>query len=193
MGRDRIDLDTGSEMLDRIRDVIDRLRASHAHLSWALSGLDCPNCAREIQTTVTRAPGISSATVTYPGARLAVEFDPERTSADGIAGVVEGLGYGWRPLDGAGMGAASPYRGAPPSTRFWWHPPQARGVLFGAMLLSAALPISVLMPIERGSQLNEPTNSRLRSIVNHFACRLALERPIPARLAPATRVSLCAS
>src|SRR6266566_2545700 len=53
--------------------------------------------------------------------------------------------------------------------------------------LSITNPISVLSRAERGSKLNDPTNTRERSTANVLACRLDADEPEPERPVQSTR------
>lgn len=55
--------------------------------------MSCANCARRIEQNLATQPGIQSAVVNFATSTLAVDFDPEMRSVEGIAEQVGRLGY----------------------------------------------------------------------------------------------------
>ena len=62
-------------------------------LELPVSGMTCGNCARSVQRKLSAAPGVSRAVVDLEGARATVEFDPDQTNRENLAGAVRQLGY----------------------------------------------------------------------------------------------------
>src|SRR5262249_16853124 len=59
-----------------------------------VSGMTCAACARTIQRTLTRTPGVEAARVNFATHTATVEYDPARTQVDQLIGAIEKLGYG---------------------------------------------------------------------------------------------------
>jgi copper chaperone CopZ len=62
-------------------------------LNLPVRGMTCGNCARGMQQTLTRTPGVLRAAVDHLAASAQVEYDPERVKPDRLAAVVRELGY----------------------------------------------------------------------------------------------------
>ncbi|HEX8551331.1 MAG TPA: cation-translocating P-type ATPase [Abditibacteriaceae bacterium] len=59
----------------------------------AVRGMDCSSCARTIEKTVARMPGVASAEVSYSSEKLRVSFDSAQTDRAHIEATVAKLGY----------------------------------------------------------------------------------------------------
>lgn len=77
----------------RVRDAGVALARRFRHATLRLEGLHCSDCAGAVEHGATHAPGILSATASFAAASLHVEYDPDLTDLDGIAGAVGRLGY----------------------------------------------------------------------------------------------------
>jgi copper chaperone CopZ len=55
--------------------------------------MTCGNCARGIQQTLARTPGVTRAAVDHVAAAADVEYDPERVKPEDLAAAVRDLGY----------------------------------------------------------------------------------------------------
>jgi heavy metal translocating P-type ATPase len=64
-----------------------------------LSGLRCASCVNRVERELRAAPGVAEAAVSYTSHRALVRFDPELTSAPGLAARVEALGFGAAAYD----------------------------------------------------------------------------------------------
>jgi len=62
-------------------------------LNLPVSGMTCGNCARGIQQTLARTPGVLRAAVDHLRASAQVEYDPERVKPEDLATAVRELGY----------------------------------------------------------------------------------------------------
>ncbi len=69
------------------------LAASFTHEVWPVEGMDCADCARNIERGVARMSGVQRAEVSFAGARLAVEYAAAETSREAIAKTVASMGY----------------------------------------------------------------------------------------------------
>ncbi|HEX8243797.1 MAG TPA: heavy metal translocating P-type ATPase [Longimicrobium sp.] len=59
-----------------------------------ITGMSCAACARRVETSLARAPGVRRAGVNLATQRATVEYDPERTGVRELMGVVKDVGYG---------------------------------------------------------------------------------------------------
>ncbi len=78
---------------DAVRAEGRDLAATFTHEVWPVEGMDCADCARNIERGVTRMTGVQSAEVNFAGARLAVEYAAAETSREAIARTVASMGY----------------------------------------------------------------------------------------------------
>jgi Cu+-exporting ATPase len=62
-------------------------------LNLPVRGMTCGNCARGVQQTLARTPGVVSAAVDHLKASAQVEYDPERVKPADLAAAVRELGY----------------------------------------------------------------------------------------------------
>ncbi|MDI6807506.1 MAG: heavy metal translocating P-type ATPase [Candidatus Eisenbacteria bacterium] len=67
-----------------------------AHKRWAVTGLDCPDCASKIEKNVSLVDGVFWVGVSLPLSILEVEYDREKTREEEIVSRVRRLGYGLR-------------------------------------------------------------------------------------------------
>ncbi len=58
-----------------------------------IKGMDCASCSALIEHALKKEKGVSSANVNYASEKAHVNFDPEKTSAEKIEKVINGLGY----------------------------------------------------------------------------------------------------
>jgi copper chaperone CopZ len=56
-------------------------------------GMTCGNCARGVQQTLIRTPGVARAVVDHVAASAQVEYDPERVKPEDLAAAIRELGY----------------------------------------------------------------------------------------------------
>jgi P-type Cu+ transporter len=59
-----------------------------------VSGMTCAACARTIERTLTKTPGVERAAVNLATATATVEYDPARVGPGDFIGAIEQLGYG---------------------------------------------------------------------------------------------------
>lgn len=67
--------------------------------TYAVSGMTCASCSAIIEKTLAKTPGVSSGVVNLATEKLAATYDPSIIDADGIAEVVNKLGYTATLLD----------------------------------------------------------------------------------------------
>ncbi len=75
-----------------------------------LKGMTCASCASTIEKALSKAEGVSTASVNFLTKTATVRFDPNSTSPDALAGIVRGTGY-----DTGGPSTHSPTRASDPS------------------------------------------------------------------------------
>ena len=132
--------------LDCLTDTADRLRIDLAHRFehsiLRVSGMDCYDCAQTIERAVCRTPGVSSAAVNFPAARMRVEYEPGTVELSRLKEIVEGLGYQVTSPDGA----------VPEAPRPWW---RRRELLTGAAaaLTAAALLLDLAAGMGTGARV----------------------------------------
>jgi Cu+-exporting ATPase len=63
-------------------------------LDLPVSGMTCAACARTIERTLARKPGVEHCRVNFATATATVEYDPERARPGDFVGAIEDLGYG---------------------------------------------------------------------------------------------------
>ncbi|HET7230709.1 MAG TPA: heavy metal translocating P-type ATPase [Longimicrobium sp.] len=80
MGRATPQPDTRDESLDRI--------------DLPITGMTCAACARRVERSLSKAPGVRRAGVNLATSRATVEYDPAATGVRDLIGVVEDTGYG---------------------------------------------------------------------------------------------------
>jgi Cu+-exporting ATPase len=59
-----------------------------------ITGMSCASCARRVETSLARAPGVRRAGVNFATSRATVEYDPARTATRDLVDVVRDTGYG---------------------------------------------------------------------------------------------------
>ena len=59
-----------------------------------VSGMTCAACARTIERTLAKTPGVERANVNLATATATVEYDPARVRPGDFVGAIEDLGYG---------------------------------------------------------------------------------------------------
>lgn len=77
-----------------------RIAPVEEHRVFRVVGIDCPECARAVEQSVSALPGVSEARVAFATGELRVRYDSLRTSGEEVAARVHSLGYevmGWEP------------------------------------------------------------------------------------------------
>ncbi len=65
-----------------------------ARVDLPVSGMTCAACARLIERTLAKSPGVTRAAVNLASRTATVEYDPRRARVGGFVETIEGLGYG---------------------------------------------------------------------------------------------------
>ncbi len=69
-------------------------------IMMGITGMTCANCAAAIERVLNKkTPGVVNATVNFAAEQVAVTYDAEKISADGIVAAVGKAGYGAFPLE----------------------------------------------------------------------------------------------
>jgi Zn2+/Cd2+-exporting ATPase len=91
-----------SDSLETLKTEIKRIAGGisshHDHASFLVEGMDCADCARKVETAVTRMPGVTSSKVNFSTQKLTVGFDAGKTKLDDFARIIEPLGYKVRAI-----------------------------------------------------------------------------------------------
>lgn len=69
----------------------------YRHETLEIEGMDCPDCARTLETGVARLEGVLAASASFAAETLAVEYDAERVPRPAIVSRVRALGYDVTP------------------------------------------------------------------------------------------------
>ncbi|MFM4776468.1 zinc/cadmium/mercury/lead-transporting ATPase [Aeromonas veronii] len=110
--------------------------------SWQVLGMDCPSCARKIETAVSRVNGVQQARVLFATEKLVVDLAPG-LSPDPVTAAVLAAGF---QLKGESSGKQEPGRERGPLQTLltkYWQPLS----LAGLMLLAALLPSQIGQPL----------------------------------------------
>ncbi|MBK6427515.1 MAG: heavy metal translocating P-type ATPase [Blastocatellia bacterium] len=67
---------------------------SSERVDLPITGMSCAACARTIEKTLSKAPGVRSANVNFATSRATVEYDPRATKVGDLAAQVRDVGYG---------------------------------------------------------------------------------------------------
>src|SRR5579863_9976930 len=68
--------------------------AAPERVDLPVSGMTCAACARTIERTLAKTPGVERANVNLATNTATVEYDPRRVKAGDFVTAIEGLGYG---------------------------------------------------------------------------------------------------
>ncbi|MBL0598997.1 zinc/cadmium/mercury/lead-transporting ATPase [Aeromonas jandaei] len=110
--------------------------------SWQVLGMDCPSCARKIETAVSRVNGVQQARVLFATEKLVVDLAPG-LSPDPVTAAVLAAGF---QLKGESSGKQEPGRERGPLQTLltkYWQPLS----LAGLMLVAALLPGEIGQPL----------------------------------------------
>ncbi|MFM5526606.1 zinc/cadmium/mercury/lead-transporting ATPase [Aeromonas veronii] len=110
--------------------------------SWQVLGMDCPSCARKIETAVSRVSGVQQARVLFATEKLVVDLAPG-LSPDPVTAAVLAAGF---QLKGESSGKQEPGRERGPLQTLltkYWQPLS----LAGLMLVAALLPKELGQPL----------------------------------------------
>ncbi len=69
------------------------MNVSHGRVEFEVVGMDCVDCARQLQRTLEAVPGVAHARVAFPSGRAVVRYDPARTHMRALHEAVRRAGY----------------------------------------------------------------------------------------------------
>src|SRR5262249_56612446 len=81
-------------------------RSSEPTVELAISGMTCASCARRVERSLAKVPGVTSAHVNLATERAAVSYDTSIATPAALIAAVERAGYGARELTPAQTPAA---------------------------------------------------------------------------------------
>jgi len=84
---------SSAEIEDIAQSIGAEIGQQFTHETIDVSDLDCADCALSLERAVARLPGVAHVSVNFPGARMAVEYEPARTSHNDILSSIRALGY----------------------------------------------------------------------------------------------------
>ncbi len=70
-----------------------KLMAITVRQNFPVSGLSCASCAANVEKTLSKQPGIKSASVNYASSTVWIEYNPDATSPKGFRQVIQSTGY----------------------------------------------------------------------------------------------------
>lgn len=72
--------------------------AGGTELRVAIPSMDCPSCAKGIEGTLRRQPGVRDASVNYDSKQALIVFDASTTNADKLVAAIDSTGFKAEPL-----------------------------------------------------------------------------------------------
>jgi Cu+-exporting ATPase len=66
----------------------------HQQLDLPITGMTCANCARTVERTLKKTPGVAEVVVNYATERASVDYDPAQTAPAALITRVQDAGYG---------------------------------------------------------------------------------------------------
>lgn len=70
-----------------------------AELRVSIPTMDCAACAKGIEATLRRQPGVGQANVNYDSKLAVIVFDAQTTSAEKLIATIDGTGFKAEALD----------------------------------------------------------------------------------------------
>lgn len=67
--------------------------ASDAEIRVRIPSMDCPSCARSIEASLSRAPGVKQAIVNYDTKTAVLIYDPSATNRDQLLTLIDASGF----------------------------------------------------------------------------------------------------
>ncbi|WP_114787922.1 zinc/cadmium/mercury/lead-transporting ATPase [Vibrio tetraodonis] len=82
---------SGAQSSDEESDPIGVKKKGHTH-SWKITGMDCPSCAKKIETAVNKVAGVMDAKVLFATEKLVVKLD-NKSTADNVEQAIQDAGF----------------------------------------------------------------------------------------------------
>ncbi|WP_337073196.1 zinc/cadmium/mercury/lead-transporting ATPase [Aeromonas veronii] len=122
--------------------------------SWQVLGMDCPSCARKIETAVSRVSGVQQARVLFATEKLVVDLAPG-LSPDPVTAAVLAAGFQLKG-ESAGKQAAGREQASQPTllgSLFGKEPSHFLGKYWQPLSLAGLMLVAALLPKELGQPL----------------------------------------
>ena len=84
---------TFEEIKERAKYVGVTIEEQYKHEKIRIVGLDCPDCAQKIETSVKRMDGVAWDSLNFAGSLLTVEYEPSKIKLVDIKNKIRGFGY----------------------------------------------------------------------------------------------------
>jgi Cd2+/Zn2+-exporting ATPase len=78
----------------RMQRIGMEIKERFEHKTFALAGLDCPDCALKLEKSMAKIPGVLWVSANFASAKMSVEYEPARVDTNAIESRVRQLGYG---------------------------------------------------------------------------------------------------
>src|SRR3972149_1740856 len=85
------------ELESRFKESAAAIEGRFRHETWALTGLDCADCAQKAELAIRKTDGVVRAALNFASANLTVEYEPAKVGREKIISLVQSLGYGVGP------------------------------------------------------------------------------------------------
>ena len=95
---DVADSRNSAEVESQARRIMEQIAHGYVHEELRIGGMDCPSCASEISEVLGKVPGVVSAGVDFPSARLVVEYRESQVKSEDLRGEVRKLGFTATPV-----------------------------------------------------------------------------------------------
>ncbi len=82
-----------SQIAENAKRVMSDVASGFGHEAFRVGGMDCPGCAKEIETGLGSVQGVLSCSVDFPTARMRVEYDRKVVDPNQIRREVRQLGF----------------------------------------------------------------------------------------------------
>ncbi len=102
-------------------DTLEQLTEGSTRLTWQVLGMDCPSCAKKVETAVSQVPGVQHAKILFATEKLVVDTQQSEGLADKIELAVKKAGYTLTSVSAAGSASKKTDR----SQRFKEYAPPA--------------------------------------------------------------------
>ena len=84
---------------EKAQEIGIHLVKQYKHEFFVLEGLDCPDCASKLETSVSRLKGVTRASVNFAAGKIWIEYEPDLITLSEISANITDLGYGVKDLE----------------------------------------------------------------------------------------------